>query len=500
MTISLYKIDTKTNVINKLEGATAVNIDITLYNDFNPASPTFYIDSLRNVNYCRFTFNGKIWVCSLSLVSFTDNIYVYSGSVDALATAWYNGCMNSEQLVQYSQNGNGNGYVMSDQRAISRNIADRIQYNLPRLTYGDDAYAVLTILIPRGDPDNIIELRPTSTAYNPTIETYWLSLKTPAGGSSPFDAFCSLFYNMKDADQVRFGASILSISVVPAEFYPTGAQNAQAVYLGSIATSAGGTGERVKSLKMPGYNVPVSGSHSVKRVLSVNTTGLTVTPENVNAKWILYLSSIGAITFSPGELGVAGLISSVGAELQIDFASNNISATLMINGTRYNHVFINATYSYSMPIFIDTSVTNWAGLVSSALLTVGSFVAGGVALATGVGTLAGIGAITAGVASAGNLGSQVYQTMTGSTSVSGGYGGNPDLSYDRRSALIIYDYPYIDLVGFQTLYGKPDGRRVNISLLSGYVQTLGARLPLKGLPYDIVQAAEGGLNAGAYII
>ena len=119
MTVTFYKYSGDDTVANKLHGLTlvyqtsdAAAVNYTTYGGFDPVTPSFALDALYDVNLVKYDYNGHDYIASLDApVTGADGLYVYTGRVDALATAWANGCFNVSEPVAYSDLGS-NHYII----------------------------------------------------------------------------------------------------------------------------------------------------------------------------------------------------------------------------------------------------------------------------------------------------------------------------------------------------------------------------------------------------
>lgn len=142
----------------------------------------------------------------------------------------------------------------------------------------------------------------------------------------------------------------------------------------------------------------------------------------------------------------------------------------------------------------DSSITNWTSVVASSVLgiisTVGNVAVQNYVAATS--SLIGTGA---------TLAKNISEAKYGPASITGSTGGSLSRVINSGEEKIYFIHKEIvNLIDYQSKYGKPDGKMRNISQLSGWVQSNPCHLLSNGLPNDIIIAAEQSANNGFEII
>ena len=110
MRVTLYKYIGDSDTANKLlrDCTVIYNKEVVPYGAFNPNGASFRLDTLHDVNYAKFTYNGHDYYGYVDVSTDSKGIYNYTITTDPLTTAWYAGCFNSSNKVLYSNSGSNN--------------------------------------------------------------------------------------------------------------------------------------------------------------------------------------------------------------------------------------------------------------------------------------------------------------------------------------------------------------------------------------------------------
>ena len=494
--VKFYSYDGPDDAINKLKGLTATTKNVSLYSSFDPLAPVFSLDTLLSVNLAEYTFNSKTYLAKITRTVAADNLYVYSGTVDALGTSFLNGCFTDAAQV-FSYTPDGNGQVMVDHRAPRASIATRDSGLMTDAKNQGGTYIAINVITPYG---SALGERPS-----PSVKTYIMH-------ENAWYTFCSAFLSWSAEEQQQYGNSIVSVYRVDSDLVfqmGTGKHAGEKVNVTAetqiVLWTASTSWFSFSSGHLEHKEIPIPNSYELYSIDWINhksissNVNIPITPSTADALFTVYIQGVGAMTFSPADIGFSGTISQLGALVSYDFVGGTIGATLQVNGAGYSNIFVRSPMSELVPFFTDSSITNYTSLAASAISTIGGLVA----TAAGVGSGIGIGAAVAGVV---GFASQITASKQGSTSVRGGPTGAADLAEDRKNFWSVQEFEYVDLPGFQARYGKPDGRSLTLSSLMGsgytpgFIQTAGAHLPQKNLPSIIISEAQSQLDAGAWLL
>lgn len=483
-TITFYKIFTDKDVVNKVDNLNGTAIDVDLFNSFDPINPTFLISHVVDANYCVFWHAQIYWYCYLEPAVAADNLYLLKGTVDPLSTAYYNHALNTSLIYDYSPG--GNGQIMRDPRVNRKSIST--------VTSG-------ALTGSENSPGDLIVLN-VMTPYNTQIGTTNPSIRTYIIESNSWRPFSEAFLSLSAEDQQRFGNSILSIYRADSDILLLSDLGNCTDMGGIISLFAASTSWfNFSSGSIDRKDINIGSAHKVylldftKDIEKTNAyVNIPLTPGKLDALFTVYVAGIGALTFTPDSIGLTNTITDIGAYLAYDPIGGTIGATLEINNSRYKQIFMRAPMPCLTPFFTDSSITNYTQIAASTVGVIGGLIA----TASGVGSVGLLGAAASGL----SLGSEITASRQGSTTIRGGAGGFADYAENRGSFYIIQEKEYIDLTNFQTLYGKPDGRLLNVGTgnpLKGYYKARNAHIPMNGLPEQVIEQAQAIMNNGFYL-
>lgn len=199
MRVTLYKYTGDSDTANKLlRNCTVIyNKDVVPYGAFNPNGASFRLDTLHDVNYGKFTYNGHDYYGYVDVSTDSKGIYNYSITTDPLTTAWYAGCFNSSNKVLYSDSGDN---LLFDNRAKYKDGINILDMGISPLR--KDYYIILVVKTLSPNPSH------TSTTISNNKVYLFETLDS-------FSGFSTLLYYLEDAQQAKFIPSIKGLYCVP---------------------------------------------------------------------------------------------------------------------------------------------------------------------------------------------------------------------------------------------------------------------------------------------
>lgn len=210
MQVTLYKYTGEQDVANKiLQNSTIVyNQDVIPYGAFDPNGATFRLSELYDVNYGKFTFNNHDYYGYVDISVDSKGLYNYRITTDALTTAWYANCFNTNNLCIYSNYGNNNN--LQDQRisysngSIIESIGDftNSEYDSATDAYKGE-YVAMVIL----NPEHNVATAPAQYTQSPAFDVYLMR-------DWVYEIFVQKFHALSDKDQNRFNQCIIKLYII----------------------------------------------------------------------------------------------------------------------------------------------------------------------------------------------------------------------------------------------------------------------------------------------
>lgn len=514
MQVTLYKYTGEQDVANKiLQNATEVyNQDVTPYGAFDPNGAIFRLSELYDVNYGKFTFNNHDYYGYVDISVDSKGLYNYRITTDALTTAWYADCFNTNNLCIYSNYGNNNN--LQDQRISYSNgsIIESIgnftnsEYDSATNAYKGE-YVAMVIL----NPEHNVATDPSQYTQSPAFDVYLMR-------DWVYELFIQKFHALSDKDQNRFNQCIIKLYIIDSKDGYSLTHNLTATRVITLFSVNSTTGEDVVYTDIDVgeganyiYNISKAQNFVIETITGLSTSFLF---ENINAtnyqdSILLSIKNCGLInikatdlskTFeniqtSPTTFDLAYIryYDFVGGQQaiipQIRYPALGVFAFLPLMQYR-----VNIPLPETFPFMYDSSITNWTSVVASSVLgiisTVGNVAVQNYVAATS--SLIGTGA---------TLAKNISEAKYGPASITGSTGGSLSRVINSGEEKIYFIHKEIvNLIDYQSKYGKPDGKMRNISQLSGWVQSNPCHLISNGLPNDIITAAEQSANNGFEII
>ena len=497
MRVTLYRYNGKSNVANKLKDLTPVfDEEITPYGAFSSTNVTFKLDRLMDVNFCRYGYNNHNYYGTVTVDVDTNGAYVYNIQIDALATAYYNDCMNTNAVCMYSSQGSS---LIYDARVASYDSIQRMYHKIAN-EIPEKYYVVMTV-------KNNLPLAGTYEMYNPSFDVY---LFIPI----QFYFFMSILKEIGSANEAKFIPSIMNFYLIPEDEVNINAFTAELsspVYLYPVLGSSNDT------LNVNPYHVEDNNLNYIARLMerhnqhsamsylkkTQTTINYPITSTRQNSIFQLHVRDTGDFVFKYSDVVNSEDILTVGYGIAFDFITGKKTAFLDINGEILIDYRLDVNIPLTFPMSYDSSITRWDTLNAS--------IAGSILAVGGTAAAIAAGAVTGGAAFLAAAGSAVgiyaaaenfrYNENYGSRSVIGGVGGSTELMANTGSVLIIKERQQIGLSAFQTLYGKPDyNSRYLRNVAAGYVQTIKCKLLKNGLDTSIIAEAEKQCDSGFYLI
>lgn len=548
MKVTLYKYIGDSDTANKLLRKCTVVYDkeVIPYGAFNPNGASFRLDTLHDVNYAKFTYNSHDYYGYVDVNTDSKGIYNYSITTDPLTTAWYAGCFNTGNLCKYSDYGTGKFF---DSRAT---YSPDLNYEYIQVKAPSTTFRVIMVIARSYQVSETY-----GNIYNPMYDVYSMSFED-------FYRFCYYSYT-KEYEDTR--SSIFRIYAVPVDEITSLSSKYLKVEQINLYAAVGAEGY----VKVCPPNVaPTKLTNTFK--ISETASGYTF-----NENWLstfratidkpinswrrlnmikLYIEDMGYIAFKYSDVAKGANITSIGYKKSFDFVSGLQRATLMVNGNLLKDYFIQGQIANTLPYFDAEHQKSWnerfTGILSA-----------GVGLVSGIMTLAGSGAFSAGAELAevlkktasiddfmdtaktlGIKGTDVWEDVQsqiatdalgkfrkalkrrgkGATAqlgvsnivsslnsmqnfsqgsgytINGSGAGSLDLPNRQGSFIIWQEAPPHNLADIEGKFGKPDGLVRVIGNLTGWVQTEACHLPSNGLPFDIVTQAEKASDIGFRIV
>ena len=483
MKVTLYSYNGRSDAINKLSSAVEkYSGNVRTYGTVTQLNMRFELSRLYDANYAAYEFDGKTFFGFLDIVSTAEGVYIYQIIVDALTTAYYNGCMNHDTIVKYSSEGTS---LFEDSRLQLVEMSERFAFRLN--TWNSSSYIVMVVL------DESIN------ANYQAVGGYSIYLFT----TTQWEKFVEQFAGISVEEQCFYGQSILSIYAIPSfagDEGPPGiwiSSNVQLIAVNTLSMSSSliQPPKAYKSLLLDADCKRYSGGSSYKALEIPEGTFASIVNGLMyalyNSQAFLYIPYIGTINFklrdvcSPMEL--ENLV--VGVKIYVNYISATLNASLYtkINGStvEYPEFSVTTNITEQIPLAIDTSKQEWFKSLQMGRQLSGQFLTFDIAGA--LSTLQEAAFID-------------RHGQIGSWSVIGGHGGNISRTRSDSAMLkIIYRMPE-DFDAFRENFGAPDHKLRNISSLKGYIMTERARLPYNGLPGEIIKQAESDLDGGVWML
>ena len=524
MQVTLYKYIGDSDTANKLlrDCTVIYNKEVIPYGAFNPNGASFRLDTLHDVNYAKFTYNGHDYYGYVDVSTDSKGLYNYSITTDPLTTAWYAGCFNSSNICKYSDYGT---LLIEDPRATVKSEYEWsvITYNPfnPVLTSQDDWF-IVTILSP--------QISNSATHINnPIFQSYAMQ-------SSAYIKFVNEFIQWNDIDQKKYAPSIIGIYEVRGyENHSFTAHTVtQSIELWNMADNGKISSKTITINDANIYrcDLEYSGQTPWNSYSSYDielNEEIVATSNNLNTQFQLHIPDCGDIKFSLKGILTGKMyesqegytIYSIGYVKQYDFVSGTCRAYLVLNRTAgsgfiemHPEYSLTSTLPLRVPFMYDASVQDWRaarqavitsgiGLFTDVLKGVGAVattVATGGAAAP-VAAMAGTKAVSSTISHLNEVSSfkhleWIDENSTASTI--SGIGGSSD--FTDLPWCLGKTYKTHNIGDIQAKFGKPDGLARIIANMTGWVQTEVCHLPSNGLPFDIVTQAEQLANQGFRIV
>ena len=505
--LRMGKYSSRKNVANKdykTSWVTGVFENMTVFGEFNIKNPVFYLDTLYDVNYGYFTYNGIRYYGYIDVSTRTKGGYLYTFTIDGLATAYHNGCLSgSRQMIAFGPRGRSTGNVLG-------NVANQMELDTRLKTL--DTPTIITKNVGH-DPDDLAivvvtsqpTLGPKSSSTTPATGVYVMTpsaygnfiLKLGQAGTVTSDDGAAL---IPDFSQ-KLMESILNVYAMPLSLVPTALRNQTSdVVLTMIEDLVLGlaTAIRTYTIKVTEGTVWAIASNATDVTGNKYTTSVSglspLTPSSFHGRGQIVIPDAGTLNFSPDMLGVTS-ISTIGYSTYVDFSGGKCSYYLNVNGSDYNDIYFTSSFPIQVPIAAyDYNLTKLIPKItqgaSSAFNTSPSKGKAGIAADVLMGSI--------------NLASEVINN-TGAYSVTGVTGGTTTLTSKKYGYFKFIYYQQWAPNDFETLYGKPANQIIDlgsaddVNVGNGYVKTVNCDLPLKGLPRFVIDEANAVLDSGAFI-
>lgn len=535
--VHIYMYNSRDNVANKLfktqkardeSGNDIQTLSVTPYGEINSQGFQFIADKLYRCNYCYYQYDGVTYYAYVKVDTYTDGAYIYTTTVDPLATVYYAGCMDSTQYCIRSPRGRNNGPILGD---ISNQLElDPLCRQLAKseITRRDFAanYKDMYIVM--------VTSQPTVSVGAPAIGTY---VMTPEAYTAFLDSFSR--YGTPSADdpatiiisqdvQEKAVNSIIRIYAIPQADVDTSRLNvSEDVILTVIDDLALGLGVAARSLIVPvktGIIWTIGNFGTKYGVTNTVNVGLsTLTPAQYIGKGEIVIPDLGVLEFTPQMLGITTL-DTVGYSTYVDFEGGTRIAYLNVNGVEYKEVSTSAPYPVAVPMSayaynysnlipqLNSMSSSMTGSSSEALspteipqgYVLNGAQGGASSSATSGAAMSGVAAAGVAIAGAVTLASTIINNHA-SYKITGRTGGTTILTSQAKSLFKFIYFPQWGVEDTQSYFGKPTYQMINLDCASdknvgmGYFQTLGCNLPLRGLPRDVVVAANKIIDSGAYL-
>ena len=546
MQVTLYKYIGDSDTANKLlrDCTVIYNKEVIPYGAFNPNGASFRLDTLHDVNYAKFTYNGHDYYGYVDVLTDSKGLYNYSITTDPLTTAWYAGCFNSSNICKYSDLGTGKFF---DDRAT---YSPDLNYEYIKVKAPSTAFRIIMV-IARSYQDS----ETYGNIYNPMYDVYSMS----------FDDFYRFCYHSYTKEYEDTRSSIFRLYAVPAdEITSLSSKYTKATQI-NLYAAVGAEGyvkvcppnlAPTKLLDTFKIDIPANGYTYNENWLSTFSATINKPINSWRRQNMikLYIEDMGYIAFKYSDVAKGANITSIGYRKSFDFVSGMQRATLIVNGNVLKDYFIQSNIANTLPYFDAEHQKSWnerfTGILSA-----------GIGLASGIMSIAGsgVGKITGnylknlsnfsmidenladfggilgnrwvagdaikqfaqsrrnlrnfnkqGGGGAGlQLGAQnIISSLNQMNSISQGVGytingsaaGSLDLPNRQGSFIIWQEAPPHNLTDIENKFGKPDGLSRTIANMTGWVQTEACHLPSNGLPFDIVTQAEKASDIGFRIV
>ena len=507
MRVTLYKYTGDSDTANKLlrDCSVIYNKEVVPYGAFNPNGAAFRLDTLYDVNYAKFTYNGHDYYGFVDVSTDSKGIYNYTITTDPLTTAWYAGCFNSSNKVLYSDSGSNN--KLQDTRvAYSHGAAtEYVGYfepkgyrNRPAGSFNGN-YIVMVVL------NTTYNLKNDANTQNRAFDVYIMYDK----------AYVSLmkdFQSYEDKKQKAYAGCIIKLYTISnaVGWYLTKNLTPQtSVNFYTVNASITGVDQQTtQDIYNPWIYKITFGEVQYYPFEGLNINNLNAT--NFQDSLLLSITDCGIISIRPTDvietINASNITGASSSKLTFrryyDFVGGQQSVipyiTLSENSSELANIPL---YQYrtttpipsSFPFMFDSSITNWYSVAATTTLGVMSTVANTVAQNYVGATASSIGAI-------GSLAGNIQEAKYGTASISGSTGGSLSTVELRGDEMFFVHRTPTNINDIQAKFGKPDGLVRVISNLKGWVQTEACELPSNGLPFGIVKEAEKLSDKGFRIV
>lgn len=455
-------------------------------------------------NYATYWLGDQFYCAFAEFTGHSGGISYYNLTVDSFTTAFNNGCMNTLAYCLYSTAGDG---LRLDPRSPLSYNQTRYRQNLS--TFNDELYIINVC-------SGAISAQPQSKSSQlRNIDSYMMT-------TSEFRQAFNDLYNIMLLDNNSYRRtylnSIISVYVLP---FPSGNINYMSfdeaetfkLYQNADADEKGRPLTTETNKGAP-YRIATGTTAPLKITIPEINITTPMTAPIYNAEMIAHFGMYGDIKFAFADF--AGP-SKIGANVYIDLSGAMYKTVLVVDGLERPTYMTAGSITSTVPLLSASNITNWSLLRTATNWQVG--LGGGAAIAGGI--MSGIvsGSMLPGV---GNVAGGVVGGVTGAMqAVNGGISAalNVDsLHTQQLNSLHIKgnagtSMGFIDNTCFiEGLYhkylnhehalwfGYPDGSQRRLTELTGYIQTIGAKLANpKGLPQSIIATSENLLNAGCYL-
>lgn len=548
MKVTLYKYIGDSDTANKLLKQCTVIYDreVIPYGAFNPNGASFRLDTLYNVNYAKFTYNGHDYYGYVDVSTDSKGLYNYSITTDPLTTAWYAGCFNlSGNLCKYSDLGTGKFF---DDRAT---YSPDLNYEYIQVKAPSTAFRIIMVVA-----RSYQESETYGNIYNPMYDVYSMSFED-------FYRFCYYSYT-NEYEQTR--SSIFRIYAVPVDEITSLSSKYLKVEQVNLYGAVGSEGY-VKVCPPNVAPTKLTNTFKISEVASGYTfnenwlSTFRATIDKPINSWRrlnmikLYVEDMGYISFKYSDVAKGANITSIGYRKSFDFISGLQRATLIVNGEVLKDYFIQGNIANTLPYFDAEHQKSWnerfAGVLSagiglvSGIMSIAPAVSGVAAGVKGYNSAkdmikdldrfiqtknapkyvkesysavrkditdtarqelvnslqSGGPGLQIGARNIVSSFNQMNNVSQGSGFIINGSGaGSLDLPNRQGSFIIWQEAPPHNLADIEGKFGKPDGLVRFVGNMTGWVQTEACHLPSQGLPFDIVTQAEEASDAGFRIV
>lgn len=564
MKITLYRYIGDSDTANKLLKQCTVIYDkeVIPYGAFNPNGASFRLDTLHDVNYGKFTYNSHDYYGYVDVSTDSKGIYNYSITTDPLTTAWYAGCFNVGNICKYSDYGTGKFF--DDRATYSPDLNyEYIQIKPTTTTFRIIVVIARSYQTDLADSDSVVGSRPVyGKIYNPMYDVYNMDYTDYARFAA--SSSNAIYNNYRGCIFRIFAVPSDEISAVnltngykkvkKVQLYSSAADRKPVLPCPSDQEAAAVKDlDNTYKMDTPAEGLTYNENWLTKFTVAINK------PINSWRRLTmikLYVEDMGYISFKYSDVAKGANITSIGYRKSYDYISGLQRATLIVNNNVLKDYFIQGNIANSIPYFDADHQKSFNERLAGSL-------SAGIGAASGIMSFAGSGALSAAAGSAGslkylwkilgpefskwsdintvfaqtetddmrakfsearrgagrlrqeggspgrqlgiqNIISSINQMSNSSNGVgftlNGGGTGSIDLPNRQGSFIIWQESPPHNLADIEGKFGKPDGLVRVVGNLTGWVQTEACHLPSNGLPFDIIDAAEGLADKGFRIV